>query len=520
MIYKYLIGFLLLIALKSFSQSSDIKILHKEKAIGENLLTQTEIRATEYLFPDRIHHSHIDTSSGLLTIQLRGLSKNGKRLKTIGKIVLYDINNKKVKWTKKMLYHTSHLQQFNNTLIHTVEKKSFCLNIENGENQWELKNNIYFVDPINNIGLGYKYKNSTGYTNTLEGVDLSNGNVIWQKKLNREYGWNDIFYINDSTLIVVAAGLHAINIKNGTGWDYNTITGEKDYTGTVAANALGVVAGLLTGAFVMSTGHNLVRDVVSNVLIDSTDIYFASKERLARINKSNGIVVWTHPIPNDLASKSSIFMKNSSIYMINKGHAFMGYRHLDFGTPFIAAFDKETGKRKFFSIINTKKDPILGFQIHYDTIYIVFKERISKYSIIDGTQIYKKTYNTEETGELMYFVGNHVYIKSKDSTLTSLPLLDTNKIYVFTNTGKTLVLDNQLEITDRIDYDRLYIYYLSTKYNKFIAKGSETTILDIENREIAKLNATSDATLIGNKLYDIQEKSFLEIDLSEIIENE
>lgn len=127
----------------------------------------------------------------------------------------------------------------------------------------------------------------------------------------------------------------------------------------------------------------------------------------------------------------------------------MGYRHLDFGTPFIAAFDKETGKRKFFSIINTKKDPILGFQIHYDTIYIVFKERISKYSIIDGTQIYKKTYNTEETGELMYFVGNHVYIKSKDSTLTSLPLLDTNKIYVFTNTGKTLVLDNQLEITDR-----------------------------------------------------------------------
>jgi len=44
---------------------------------------------------------------------------------------------------------------------------------------------------------------------------LKNGNVIWQRDLNREYGWNDVFYTNDSTMIVVAAGLHAINIKTG-----------------------------------------------------------------------------------------------------------------------------------------------------------------------------------------------------------------------------------------------------------------------------------------------------------------
>ena len=48
-----------------------------------------------------------------------------------------------------------------------------------------------------------------------------------KKILNGGCGWNDILYLNDSIVLIVAAGLHAINIKNGTGWDYIAITGKK-----------------------------------------------------------------------------------------------------------------------------------------------------------------------------------------------------------------------------------------------------------------------------------------------------
>lgn len=163
-------------------------------------------------------------------------------------------------------------------------------------------------------------------------------------------------------MIVVAAGLHSININNGKGWDYNTITGKKDYSGTVAANAVGVAAGLLTGTFIMSTGHNLVRDVVSNSLVDSSYIYFASKEQLSKIDKQTGEIAWKYPFPNDLASKSSLFMNEDIVFMINKGYAFMGYRQLDFGKPFIAAFDRETGKQKYLTLINVKKTQSLDLR--------------------------------------------------------------------------------------------------------------------------------------------------------------
>ncbi|WP_029164159.1 PQQ-binding-like beta-propeller repeat protein [Anaerophaga thermohalophila] len=349
---------------------------------------------------------------------------------------------------------------------------------------------------------------------------MKSGNVIWKRDLNREYGWNDIFYTNDSTMIVVAAGLHSININSGKGWDYNTITGEKDYTGTAAANAVGVAAGLLTGTFVMSTGHNLIRDVVSNSLVDSLYIYFASKEQLSKIDKQTGEIAWKYTFPNDLASKSTIFMNDSAIFMINKGCAFMGYRQVDFGKPFIAAFNRKTGKQKYLTLINVKKDPILAFKILQDEVYLVFKNRIAKYSIKTGSQIIEKEFSQDNYGDLKHFVGNQVYVTNENDHLESLTQSDTSKVFVFTDQGKILSVDSQLNVTDTIDYEDLSIYYLRIADLKFIAKDNQTLIIDNYGKRIAEIEATTNAFLSGETLYDKRDNSFIAVDLREIIKNE
>ena len=490
---KILIGFSLIISSLAFGQK-DFQVLHNEKIIGRTLLDSTDIKGTEYIFPERIHETFLDTTNGFLTVQLRGLRKE-KWLSNKGNILQYDLNNKNLLWSKKIAYQTSSLQQFSNTMIFTVANKSNCLDIKTGNEIWEVKNNIYYVDPVDNIGIGYRFKSSTGYSNELEGIDLKSGNVIWKRDLNREYGWNDVFYTN-------------------------TITGKKDYTGTAAANAVGVAAGLLTGTFVMSTGHNLVRDVVSNSLVDSLYIYLASKEQLVKIDKQTGEVAWNYPFPNDLASKSSIFMNDSVVFMVNKGYAFMGYRQLDFGKPFIAAFDRETGKQKYLSLINVKKDPILGFKILQEEVYLVFKNRIAKYSIQTGNQILEKEFPEDNFRELKYFVGNQVFVTNDNNDLVSLPQSDTSKVFVFTNQGKTLSIDSQLNVADTIDYEDLSIYYLRTADLKFIAKDKQTLIIDNEGKQIAEIEASTNAFLIGDTLYDKRDKSFIAIDLKEIIKNE
>ncbi len=517
---KIILGLTILMSITGFSQKNQIQILSNEKILGKSLVDSSDIKGFEYIFSDRIHETFLDTTAGFLTVQLRGLSKNGKWLNNTGNIVQYDIKNQKVLWSKKIAYQASNLQQFSNTMIYTAANKSYCLDINTGNEFWEVKNNIYYVDPIDNIGVGYKFKSMTGYSNELEGIDLKNGNVIWKRDLNRDYGWNDVFYTNDSTMIVASAGLHAINIKTGKGWDYNTITGKKDYTGTAAANAIGVAAGILTGTFVMSTGHNLVRDLVSNVITDSTNIYFASKEQLVKIDKLSGEIAWKFSIPNDLASKSTIFMNDSTIYMINKGMAFMGYRQLDFGKPFFAAFDRQTGKQIFLSLINVKEDPILSYQMLNKEIFLVFRNRIAKYSMETGNMLAEKDLSKDGFGELKYFVGNQVFITAQNGDLLSLPQSDPTKVFVFTSQNKTLSIDSDLNIAKTIEYNDLSIYYLRTKDFKFIAKDKKTLIVNNAGRRIAEIDATSNAFLIGNTLYDTQDKSFITIDLREMIKNE
>ena len=517
---RVLFGLIILISATGYGQKNQIKVHTNEKELGRSFVDNSVITGIEYVFPERIHETFLDTTTNFLTGQLRGLSKNGKWLNNTGNIVQYDIKNQKVLWSKKIAYQTSSLQQFNKTMIYTIGNKSFCLDIHTGKEIWEVKNNIYFVDPVDNIGIGYKFKNATGYSNELEGIDLTNGNILWKRNLNREYGWNNLFYINDSTMIVVAAGLHSINIKTGKGWDYNTITGEKDYSGTVAANALGVVAGLLTGTFVMSTGCNLVRDLVSNTIVDSVSIYFASKEQLVKLNKQSGEISWTFPFPKNFTSKSSIFVKDSVLFMVNNGIAFMGQRQLDYGKPFFASFDKRTGKQIFLSFINTENDPILSFEIHNNEMVLVFKNRIAKYSMETGTEILVKKIPKDNFGELKYFIGNQVFITSQNGDLLSLLHSDSTKMYVFTNQGKTLSIDENLDVTNTFDYKDLSINYLHTKDLSFIAKDTNTMIVDDEGKNIAEIDATTNSFIINSTLYNTQDKKFIQINLNKIITNE
>ena len=501
----------------SFAQSSDIKVFLYERAIGKMTATQEQIMAKEYFFPERIYLSYIDTISNSITLQLRGLSQDKKWMNNTGSIVYYGLSDKKVKWSKKIAYQTNNLQQFGSTIILTGTLRSYRLNNENGKNLWKTKNIIYVVDPVANVGIGYKVENALG-TNTLEGIDLKNGKTMWQRELNREYGWNDAFRIKDSVWMISAAGLHTINIYNGLGWKFHAVTGEKDYTATALANMAGIGLGLLTGTFMIATGYNLVADIVSNAYMDSTQIYFASKEKLTRLDRDNGKIIWDYRLPADWPSKSTIFANENYVFLVNYGYAYMGFRQLDYGTPFFAAFNKKNGEQIFFTTIHLQKNPILDFKIVNDHILLLFKDRIMKCSLIDGSIICEKTIDNEVSGELEGFIGNRVYIDATNSTLTNLVLSDISKKYVITNKN-VLIFDVELNIVGEIDMNQLYSARMRIDdYYLIVTKDDKSFILNANNEKVAEIDIALKPVLIGNKIYSIHERSFYEIDLTNLIE--
>jgi len=257
---------------------------------------------------------------------------------------------------------------------------------------------------------------------------------------------------------------------------------------------------------------------LANVIVDSSNVYMASKEQLAKIDKYSGEVIWNDTFQKDLASKSSIFMNDSLVFMVNKGFAFMGNRKLNFGNPFIAAYNRDTGEQKYLSLINGENDPILGFRVVDNKMYLMFKNRMAIYSQKTGDLILEKSFPEVEFGKLKHFVGNKAFITNKNGDLSNLIQSDITKVFVFTSNNKIVSFDSKLNVGEIIDFKDLKIHYLQTKDYKFFAKDKLTWIIDNNGQKIAEIEATSKAFLIGETLYDRRGDSFFAIDLTTIID--
>jgi outer membrane protein assembly factor BamB len=483
------------------------------------LSDSSEIKGTEFLFPQRIHETHFDTTSGFVTVQLRGLYQN--RLELPGIIVQYDLKNKRQVWNKSMDYGLARLNQKNGFMIYATEVKSARWNIYLGHNMWEVRNDIHFVDPLKNIGLGYRIRGSTSYSDELQGINMNNGKILWERKIFKAFGWNDLFYTNDSTLIIVSGGIHSLNILTGQGWDYHAMTGSYDYKGKKSPNPAGIEDAFRSETLMMSTGYTVIRDLVSNALVDSTHIYLASQEELVKLDIQSGNISWKSPLPENLASKSYIFKNDSVVFMVNQGIAYWQYRQLFFGKPFFAAFDMFSGTQKFLSLIDVNDDPILTYTIKNDEIFLLSKKRIAKYSMVSGAMLDEMEIDQNIFGELSYFVGNKVYITGQGGKFENLTLSDSTMMYVFTDKQKTLSIDNELNINGIIPFEDLNNLYLTTDQFKFLArgKGKSTIVLNHAGEKVAEINVSAKAELIDNCLYEARDNILIKIDLNEIEEN-
>lgn len=503
--------------LNVFSQNSTTEVLNRNKIVGKDLILQKDILANEFVFNERIYRSYIDSLTGYATLQLRKLSKNGKVLSLNGLVVVYDLNNKSVKWTKKIDYSNSSIQQYGDILILSKGNKIFRMNIENGDPMWDIKNDLYYVDVNKKVGVGYAYNGLTGSIHTLEGIDLNTGESLWQKELKRDYGWNKIIKTDAPNLLIVAGGLHALNIETGSGWDYETKTGKKDYTETVAKNVGGLVLGALTGTYVVSSGSNLVSDILSGVIVDSTHIYMASKEKLSCINNIDGTVNWSYPLPENSTSKSSLIVGDSTLVLINKGYAFWKNKTIDFGEPFLLEVNKRTGNEIAFKNLTEKDNPIVDYKIKNDSLLLLFGDKIEYYSLKNKAVTVSKTFDSETYGSFRFFIGDQLYAKNTDSAINYSLLADSTHYFVQTAKGKTLKFGTNLSLLDAFDFDDLYLFQKTIKNHKFINQKDQTIILDSNNNPVSELNLSFYFRIVNNKIYETNENSLLEIDLTQLL---
>ncbi len=442
-------------------------------------------------------------------------SSSGK-VKTKGQLVGFDLSQDQLLWTRK--YRSGAQSSFTSfgKTFDITDKGSTAIDIYSGEELWEIENNIYYINGLREVVLGYRIRPYPYKQNVLQRINPKDGSALWDRDVSKDYGWQETAFLNDSTFLIAADGLYAINLNDGSGWKYEAQLGKKDYTNTGIQNAAGIAFGAFTGVYVISGGQKTITNVCSNILVDSSFIYFASKQSIIKLN-ANRDTLWQQALPKDQTSSSYLFLNNGKLFMINRGYALVRGRPVNYGTPYIASFDASNGSQNFLEIAPKTGRAMNKEVAERDTsMLLVIGAQVFNYSLNSGKLLKERTFKYKEYGELEGFDEQEYTYLLKDSNFISFQKNDPSLGYLSTSNSKVFGLNSELEIVEEFDRNKLYFKTISKGRFTMIDNGKESLIIDEEGQRLSKLNYHSRQLLLGNKLYSFTEEGFMVVELGDI----
>lgn len=496
--------------------NNDIQVIENKVVVGFVPADSSIITGVEYAFPERIENVFIDTALSYATVMTRGLSKS-KGLDNNGQIIQFDLLSKSVLWSSRINYILESLIRCDDVFL--LSNKNFgnlktrCIDIKTGVDLWKVRSGIYAVSTKEHIGIGIS--STTMFSDKYEGFDLSTGRVIWNRRISNEFNSNwEVTHsmVNDSIMLLIASELQIINIRNGVGWNCSAVTAGKIYS-KASSNAVGYVSGVQRGSGAVSTNFQYIRKIVSNCIVDSSSLYFASKEKISKVNLSSGNIEWESALPDDLTSKSFIFYDDSTVYLVNKGYAYKeSGQPVYYGMPFFSAFDRSTGHRKYITEEQVKEDYILDVKVANNILYVIFRNRIVGYSVITGKVVSEKLIDEEKFGSLSHAKIGDVFVRNSLHQYDDLT--DTTKVAVFTEKGRVLLIDDKMNVCHVYNSSQVGVMKLCLNENRIMDIGGNLAVVDGVGNEIAVLNLSNIVIVEDDKLFCIRENKLVCVDLA------
>lgn len=497
--------------MKAQSTSDDFSI-SKDTIIGKTL-TDKNLTARYYPTPQKIYRWHWDGTSDNLLLELRQTDKKETSFKNEGRLVMIDLDDMKVKWGRNVNYNNSETKLQGRYLLLSEKKKNYLLDPETGKALWENRNDFYFIHPQLNIGIGYPLQSMS---NNLSAIDMVTGNTLWTTPVDRTRKWDDAYMVSDSVLLIAVNGIQALNLPTGKKWEYEATTSQKKIGKMIATNVAGILLGALTGTYIYQANPDEITEMNSNMLIDEgNNVVYASRDNISRIG-SSGEIIWSTPLPEKITSKSSLFLKDSVVYMINRGYAFYNGGFSMVGDPYFAAFNLSDGSQQYMSIIPEKKEFIRNFQVINDLLFLVFENKITTYSLSDGSLKTERIIGLEKEEQLDAFVESGIYVRQNDSSFLDIVAAYPDQNWMMTSANRLLSLTDRLETL--IIYDKTDVFEKSIDNGsyKFLTNNEkEFIVCDYTDTVVATLQAPPNMFIANNnKLYAFDKDSFWELDMN------
>lgn len=489
-----------------------IQEMSNYEPVGRNLLNQREVIAFKETFDVTIQRADFDSVTNTVLLTLKDEVEKDEKIVDSGicHAVFFDLEHNELKWRKKY-YRNEELYIKRGPMVFKVKENDFFLvEAETGEEQFKIGTGMWPV--YFNTEEGWMIcmtgTKGLGSRRNLCRIDLKSKSKIWERDVKSAQEFEMSTKLNDSTLLFVGNGLYSVDINNGEGWRLETNMQE------ISNENYGL--------------YSLVSSVrvCSNPFVDGSDIYIAGIKRLIKTDR-NGKELWHARLPEQKTSLSRLFATKEYLLMVNMGFAPHSYSFYytylgKWGKPFLAAYDKKTGKNVYMHERKKYVDFIKDVEFRDDdALFLLFADKeghqsVEKYQANTGALMGRKEVAPvviQSSGSMNAFVGSDVCVK-KDNKFVHLVEMDTVGVYVVCDNG-VLHLDGGLKSTDFISFNDLFVYNGKFGDLRFYSHGKETVVVDGEDREVATLDFT-DVFCTESQIYSIKDKSLYVINKEQL----
>ena len=489
-----------------------IQEMSNYEPVGRNLLNQREVIAFKETFDVTIQRADFDSVTNTVLLTLKDEVEKDEKIVDSGicHAVFFDLEHNELKWRKKY-YRNEELYIKRGPMVFKVKENDFFLvETETGEEQFKIGTGMWPV--YFNTEEGWMIcmtgTKGLGSRRNLCRIDLKSKSKIWERDVKSAQEFEMSTKLNDSTLLFVGNGLYSVDINNGEGWRLETNMQE------ISNENYGL--------------YSLVSSVrvCSSPFVDGSDIYIAGIKRLIKTDR-NGKELWHARLPEQKTSISRLFATEDYLLMVNMGFAPHSYSFYytylgKWGKPFLAAYEKKTGKNVYMRERKKYVDYIKDVEFRDDeALFLLFADKeghqsVEKYQANTGALMGRKEVAPvviQSSGSMNAFVGSDVCVK-KDNKFVHLVEMDTVGVYVVCDNG-VLHLDGGLKSTDFISFNDLFVY--NGKYGdlRFYSHGKETVVVDGEDREVATLDFP-DVFCTESQIYSIKDKSLYVINKEQL----
>ena len=487
--------------------------------VGRYISTGEKLFAEKLTFSDNLVRWYHVNSKDYIVFILRGLKSFDKSYKDFGILGVYDIKFGSVRWTMRI--YTSHIGIIvtDNYIFLPEGTRTTVLNIRNGQTRDFLRRKrLLMIDSEKNIA--YSLGRKSGKT-VFERIELGTWDSNWRRYLKFESPIENVQFLNDSMIILIANGLFCVNINHGNGWEYISETRNKNQSDIAIETAKSVFMGAMFGLIGVMISNNLginnnvISGIHSNILQDENSVYFAGRYKISKLDKRFGVEIWTYSLPSELTGRSLLFFAGDTVMMINGGYAFSNNYPINYGLPFMAAYCRKTGK-EFYLISYEDKNAgsVLSYNFNNTEINLLYRNKIVFLNVSNYNDIIEKPIDTLIYGKPTHFLSKSDYSKflGKDykQMQFSGAVFFTEKDYI-------------LRYSKNSDYPEVILpqdyYFGFMRINKFnlIEQNSQSLILDENNNTIVETVINSSWTKAGKYLFKTSSNSLSYFNTEQII---